>query len=295
MRSFVAVIDEGSLQAAARKLRSTQPTVGRHVAMLEQQLDSQLFDRSGRQLLPTALALDIAAHARRMEDSANAIGLSIRAQANKSGQKLRIAASQANACYLLPAQLANLHKQFPDIAIELVASNRGLDLLKREADIALRRTDPQDDSLVSTFLGHIEFGAYAHQDYLSRKGIPLQAEDLLKHDLIGFDNGTSIIKGFEKLGMLADKSIFVFRSDDHIAIWQAIRAGVGIGFFPNYIAWQEPEICNVLPEMPIAPLDIWLTMHRDLYANKSLAKLYNFLVVSIQEQLRQMKKENTPA
>ena len=162
MRSFIAVIDEGSLQAAARKLGSSQPTVGRHIAMLEQQLGSVLFERTGRQLSPTESALSILEHARFMEDNANSIGRVLKAQDHCTAGIVRITASQSAASYMLPPILARLRQEEPDIEIELVASNKISNLLRREADIAVRMVMPEQDSLVTRRIADVAVGAYAH-------------------------------------------------------------------------------------------------------------------------------------
>src|SRR5688572_29779122 len=234
MRSFIAVMDAGTLQAAARKLRSSQPTIRRHITMLEQQLNSVLYERTGRQLLPTALAHSIAEHARVMETSANAIGLALTAKNQASTGTVRISASQTSACYLLPSILKNLRDQEPGIAIELVASNLISDLLRREADIAVRLVKPEQDSLISRCLGKVTIGIYAHKDYLQNRPIPQTLPELLHHQLIGFDNNGNIILGFKMLGVDIDKNAFCVRTDDHIALLHAIKAGMGVGFTASY-------------------------------------------------------------
>lgn len=138
VRSFLAALDRGSLLGAAKALRSTQPTVGRHVAELEAQFGVLLFERTGRGLLPTPTALRLAESARAMESAADQLARSVSgAEAGASGT-VRITASQPVACILLPPVLAQMRQTLPEVQVELVSSNEVSNLLRREADIALR-------------------------------------------------------------------------------------------------------------------------------------------------------------
>src|SRR6478752_10167764 len=149
VRSFLAALDRGSLLGAARALRSTQPTVGRHVAELEAQLGVLLFERTGRGLLPTPMAQRLAEAARSMESAADQLARSVSgAQASVTGS-VRITASQPVACLLLPPVLAQMRQALPEIQVELVSSNEVSNLLRREADIALRMVQPDQSSLVA--------------------------------------------------------------------------------------------------------------------------------------------------
>lgn len=287
MRSFVAVMDEGSLQAAARKLRSSQPTISRHVAMLEQQLGSVLFERAGRQLLPTDLAHSIAEHARVMETSANAIGLALTAKSQATTGTVRISASQTSSCYLLPPIIKKLREQEPGIAIELVSSNQISDLLRREADIAVRLIKPEQDSLISRCLGKVTIGIYAHNDYLQGRNIPQSLEDLLHHDLIGFDSCGNIILGFKMFGVDIDKDAFQVRTDDHIALLHSVKAGMGVGFTATYVGRRDPDLKRLLPDLPITPMPVWLTVHREIRNNPRIRRVYDFLAENIAEALRE--------
>lgn len=285
MRSFIAVMDAGSLQAAARKLRSSQPTIGRHINLLEQQLGSILFERTSRQLLPTELAHSIAEHARMMEVSANAIGLALTAKNQATTGTVRISASQTSACYLLPPILKNLRDQEPGIAIELVASNQISDLLRREADIAVRLVKPEQDSLISRCLGKVTIGIYAHKSYMKNRSIPRALPELLSHELIGFDNNGNIILGFKMFGVDIDKNAFSVRTDDHIALLHAIKAGMGVGFTATYVGRREPDFVRLLPDLPITPMPVWLTVHREIRSNPRIRRVYDFLAEAISREL----------
>lgn len=283
MRSFLAVIEHGSLLGAARELRSSQPTLGRHVAQLERQLGATLFERTGRGLVPTRSALAIAGHARAMDAGADAIARTLAQEAQRTEGTVRIGASQVVATFLLPPLLAELRRREPGIEIELVASNAISNLLRREADIALRMVRPDQASLIARRIAKIEVGAYASKAYLKRRGLPSRPADLLAHDLIGFDSDESIVRGFRALGVAIARERFVFRCDDHVVNWQAVRAGLGIGFAAGYVGDADPAVRRVLPQLAIPPLPVWLTVHREIRSSRRIRAVYDFLAAAIPE------------
>jgi DNA-binding transcriptional LysR family regulator len=285
IRSFLAALEHGSLLGAARSVRSTQPTLGRHVAELEAQLGVVLFERTGRGLLPTPMALRLAESARAMEAGADALARSVSgAEAGASGT-VRITASQPVACALLPPILARLRLALPEVQVELVASNAVSNLLRREADIALRMVQPDQSSLVARRIGKVTVGAYAHRDYLRRRGTPRQPPDLLGHDLVGADRDEAILRGFASFGFPVGREAFAFRTDDLIAYWEAVRAGVGIGFVADYMARGDPGVVPLLPMLKIPPLPVWLTVHREIRSSRRIRAVYDFLAQAVPESL----------
>ena len=281
VRSFLAALEHGSLLGAARALRASQPTLGRHVAELEAQLGVVLFERTGRGLLPTAEALRLADAARAMESGAHQLAR-FAARSEPTTGTVRISASQTVACYLLPPILAQLRRERPGIQIELVASNAVSNLLRREADIALRMVQPDQASLVAKRIAKIPLGAYAHRDYLRRRGTPKVLADLLVHDIISDDRNETVRRAFEEFGFPVGKEAFVLRTDDLIASWEAVRAGIGIGFVTGFVAATDPAVLAIqLQQLKIPPLPVWLTVHREIRSSPRIRTVYDFLAHAI--------------
>ena len=281
VQSFLAALDQGSLLGAARVLHASQPTIGRHIAELESQLGVVLFERTGRGLLPTASALRLAESARAMEAGAHQMSRSVSgAEAGVRGT-VRITASQPVACVLLPPLLARMRQALPEVQVELVASNEVTNLLRREADIALRMVRPDQASLVAQRIGMVTLGAYAHRDYLRRKGTPKQPLDLLQHELVGHDRHDEIQQGFAAMGYPVERAHFAFRTDDLMAYWEALRAGLGIGFVARYLARTDPSVVAVLPMLPLPELPIWLTVHREIRTSQRIRAVYDFLAQEV--------------
>ncbi len=178
-----------------------------------------------------------------------------------------------------------MRQALPDIQVELVASNDVTNLLRREADIALRMVRPDQSSLVARRIGTVALGAFAHRDYLRRRGVPRQPTDLLAHELVGNDRNEDILRGFAALGYPVGREQFAFRTDDLMAYWQAVRAGLGIGFVAHYMARTDPDVQPVLPMLKPPPLPIWLTVHREIRTSARIRAVYDFLAEAVPQAL----------
>ena len=281
IRAFLAALDAGSLLGAAKVLKTSQPTVGRHVAELESQLGVVLFERTGRGLQPTAVALGLADSARAMESGALQLGRRLASSQSQIQGTVRITASQPVACYLLPPILTSMRLALPDIQVELVSSNTVSNLLRRDADIAVRMVAPDQSTLVAKKIGAVGVGVYAHKKYVARFGAPEQPEDLIKHTIIGYDTEDVMIRGFAQSGQVVTKELFAFRSDDLIVQWQAVLAGLGIGFVAEYSARGNADLVKLLPMLRIPSLPMWLAVHREIRTSKPIRAVFDFLAAEL--------------
>jgi DNA-binding transcriptional LysR family regulator len=283
--SFLAVLEHGSLLAASRALGSTQPTIGRHIAELESQLGIVLFERTGRGLLPTEAALRMAQAARTMDADAHRLARDATREQDSLTGAVRISASQPVACFVLPPVLAQMRTALPGVQVELVASNQVSNLLRREADIALRMVQPDQSSLVAKRIGKVTLSAYAHSDYLRRRGTPRQVQDLLTHDLVGGDRDETVLRGFAGLGFPVTREVFALRTDDLVAYWAAVRAGLGVGFLGDYLGRMDSQLVRLLPTLRIPDLPIWLTVHREIRSSPRIRAVYDFLAAAVPRAL----------
>ncbi|WP_315837899.1 LysR family transcriptional regulator [Bradyrhizobium prioriisuperbiae] len=282
-RSFLAVMREGSLSGAARVLGMTQPTLGRQIAELEQDLGTALFIRSQRGLLPTDAAKDIAPHAEAM---AAASGAMVRSASGGTGDVagvIRLTASEIVGAEVLPSLLASFRRAHPAVAIELSLSNRVEDLLKGAADIAVRMVRPGQQALVARQLGSVGLGLYAHKRYLGSKAPPATLDTLLNdHALIGFDQETPFLRALQSR-LPITRARLALRTDSDLAQLAAIRAGFGIGFIQHGIARRDPELIAVLPEDISFTLEVWLALHEDLRASRRLRLMMDHLTAGLAE------------
>lgn len=277
IRSFVAVAETGSLSAAARRIGVSQPTLGRHIAELEAALGVTLFrrGRSGYDLTESGMAL--VERGRAVSEQAAAFARLAEGRTESIAGTVRITASEIIAAYALPSMTARLAEAEPDIEVEIVASNHVQNLLRRDADIAVRMTEPAQLDLVARKIADLPLVACAAHSYLTRKGRPEQPADLLDHELVGFDRGTELIEGFAAMGVTIDRHAFRFRSDNQIVMWEAIRAGNGIGFAQAVLVAREPLVEALLPDLPLPVLPMWLAMHRDVRTSARIRRVADFL------------------
>jgi len=285
VRSFLAVLDAGSLMGAARKLQAQQPTLSRHVAELETQLGTPLFERTGRGVTPTAAALAITDAARQMESGAGSLARALAVKSEATTGTVRISTSQVAAAWLLPSVLAALQAEEPGIAIELVASNQISNLLRREADIAVRMVRPAQATLVARKLADLPIVACAHASYLQRAGKLGEPIDLLQHRLIGYDRDDLLLRGFAALGFAVTRESFALRTDDQVAYGRLVAAGAGIGFVAAYNIRHWPGVLPVLPMLQIPPLPCWLAVHREIRGSRLVRRVYDYLAEAIPAEL----------
>ena len=285
VRSFVAVLDAGSLTAAARRTGMHQPTLSRHVAELEAQLQAPLFERTGRGVVPTASALAIADAARRMQADAQSLALVLAGRRAATTGTVRITTSRVAATWLLPPVIARLQAEEPGIQVELVGSDALSNLLRREADIAVRMVRPAQGSLVARKLGEIPIVACAHRRYLA-DAPPLRVpDDLAAHRLVGFDRDDTVLRGFASMGMPVRREAFAVRTDDQVAYVQLVAAGAGVGFVTPYVLRRLPGVERVLPMLAIPPMPCWLAVHREIRGNPVVARAWRVLVEALPEAL----------
>jgi DNA-binding transcriptional LysR family regulator len=278
-RSFLAVIDTGSLSGAARDLSLAQPTVARHIEALEAALGGgPLFTRSGAGLRPTRAALTIAPIARAMASSAEALVRTAAGDAEQERGIVRITASQMVGAEVLPTILRDFHEAHPAIAIELALTNAVEDLLRRDADIAVRMSQPTQEALLARKVGNARLAFFAHRTYLERHGLPESVDELPHHALIGFDRVVPIKAAAERIGIPFSPEIFALRTDSDLAQFAAIRAGFGIGVAQINVARRYPDLVPVLHDRFGLDLTAWVVMHEDLKGDRRMRLMFDHLV-----------------
>jgi DNA-binding transcriptional LysR family regulator len=276
-RSFLALARHGSLSRAAHALRLTQPTLGRHLDQLEQALGAPLFTRSQRGLIPTRTALDLVPLAEAMQSAAEAMARAASSPAGDIAGVVRITASEVIGAEVLPTILAAFAAAHPSVAFELHLSNRIEDLLRRDADIAVRMIRPTQSGLVARRLGQTVLGLHAHRDYLAAAGEPRALADLPRHRLIGFDRVAVPVPGIEAAGLVLTPAMFSLRTDSDLAQLAALRAGYGIGVCQLGLARRDPNLSRVLAEEFAVKLETWLVMHEDLRGSPGVRAVFDHL------------------
>jgi DNA-binding transcriptional LysR family regulator len=281
-RSFLSVLREGSLSGAARVLGMAQPTVGRHIAALERALGLALFTRSQTGLLPTEAAQALHPHAEAMESTAAALERTAASYGDGVRGVVRVTASEVIGVEVMPAVIASLRQQYPELKVELVLSNRVQDLLHREADIAVRMTQPKQEQLVARRVGTVELGLHASSDYLARCGEPATLADLSRHTLIGYDQVSPFVRAALQRWPQFQRERVALRTDSDVAQLALIRAGAGIGICQNALARRStPALVRLLPAEFSMLLETWVTMHEDLRDSPRCRVTFDALVQAL--------------
>lgn len=276
-RSFLAVVRLGSLSGAARQLGATQPTLGRHIEALEDVLGLPLFTRSQGGLKPTVAALALVPQVEAMEAAAAALRRSADSTRDDDGGTVRITASEIMGAEVLPPILAGLQEAHPRLVIELVLSNRTDDLLRRDADIAVRMLRPTQGALTAQKIGEVRLGLFAHERYIARHGVPETIEALPRFHVIGFDREDRSARALAQGVIALTREIFSVRSDNDLAQFAAIRAGLGIGACQHGLAARHPELKPVLAGQLNFKLETWLVMHEDQRASRPVRLAFDAL------------------
>ena len=276
IRAFLATAEEGSLSAAARRLRLTQPTLGRQVAALEADLGLLLFERVGRSLSLTAAGAELLEEVRAMGAAADRVALVASGQSQSIEGRVAITASDAYSAYLLPEALAALRLRAPRLTIDVVATNDIQDLMRREADIAIRHVRPEQPDLIARLVREDSAHFYAARSYLDRAGRPKTPEELAGHDFVGFGDTGRMMEHLLPLGIPVRAANFRIGSESGLVAWELVKQGFGISPMSDSVA-RDQGVELVLPDMDPIVFPIWLTTHRELHTSRRIRLVFDLL------------------
>ena len=276
-RAFLVTAEEGSLSAAARALGMAQPTLGRQVDGLEQELGIVLFERVGRGLQLTPGGLELLDHVRVMGDAAGRVSMNALGQSQTLEGRVCISASETYAAVLLPPIIAKLRILEPDIHVEIVVSNQASDLRRREADIAIRNFRPTEPDLIAKKVGEADAVLYATPDYIEKIGNPTMPQDLRHAHFVNLDHAGMMIKALNKLGLGLTEENFPLLTESYLVMWELVRQGAAIGILDAHIGDADPIVRRVLPDFQPFIFPIWLVSHRELTTSRRIRRVYDYL------------------
>jgi DNA-binding transcriptional LysR family regulator len=281
-RALLVTAEEGSYSAAARALGSTQPTIGRQVAALEEELGVTLVQRVGRGLELTEAGLDLIEHLRAMGEAAQNVSLTAAGRSRSLEGLVRITASASQCSFLLPPIHARVRALHPGIQIELVATGEVRDLRKREADIALRNFRPRDPELTARKVREDPAWLYGTPAYLERIGPIETAGDLKRADLLAAGRVEMMLEYLRAMGAPLSQENFPIVTDDHLVQWDLCRAGLGLCFMMEHVGDAEPAVVRIPAVLPPVPVPMWLTTHRAVHTSRRLRAVFDLLAEGLQ-------------
>ncbi len=277
-RAFLVTAEEGSLPAAARALGMAQPTLGRQVDGLEQELGVVLFERVGRGLTLTPSGTELLDHVRGMGEAAGRVSLTALGQSQALEGSISISASEIYATALLAPVIAKLRAEEPGIHVEIVVSNHASDLLRREADIAIRHFHPTEPDLIAKKIGMADAILYAAPSYVEKLGHPTKPYDLRHADFVNIDRNGMMLKGLNSLGLGLAEANFPLLTESYLVMWELVKQGAAIGILDAYIGDAEPDVVRVLPDLEPLSFPIWLVAHRELTTSRRIRRVFDFLI-----------------
>lgn len=282
IRAFLATAEHGSFSAAARAIDSTQPTMGRQVTALEEELGVVLFERVGRGLVLTPTGLELVEHARAMGEAALRLSRVAAGQSLSLDGPVCISASEIISTYLLPPILSDIRARHPGIQLEVVATNQTSDLARREADIALRNFRPEEPELVARKVRRDEGYFYATPRYLRSLGSPQTLEELSQGSFIAFDRTDGFISVLARYGLHLTPSNFPWVTSSQSVQWALITRGAGIGVMMGVVGDADRRVVRVLPEKLSFPFDTWLTSHREVRTSLRVRTVFDLLAAALE-------------
>lgn len=282
VRAFLAAAEEGSLSAAARVLHQTQPTLSRQVTGLEQSLGVTLFQRGHRKLQLTEAGLELLEHVRAMAEAANRVSLAASGQSQAVEGRVCITATEMLATYYLPPILRKLRELAPGIVVEVVASDQVRDLIRREADIAIRHGQPTQPDLIARRIGSLRGRIYAARHLLDEVGAPRSLDDLADQDFVGIDDTEGLIAGLAEQGLRLRLEQFRIHTASGNCMIQLIREGLGFGVLPMDTIGIFDDLECVLPELFNPEIPVWLVTHQELHTSRRIRLVFDLLA----EELR---------
>ena len=285
-RAFLVTAEEGSLSAASRALGIAQPTLGRQVSALEEELGVALFERVGRGLELTPSGTELVEHVKAMGEAASKVSLMATGQSQTLEGNICISTSEVYAGHVMPQIIKALREAAPGITVELVASNELSDLKRREADIAIRTGESSQPDLIAKKVKVASFGLYAASAYLDKLGRPEEPEDLVNHEFIGFAYGPEFIDAIQQFfGVTLTHAHFPVLCYNHLVHWELVKAGLGVGVIGSAVGDRTPGVERLFPNRAPIPAPIWLVAHRELRTSRRVRFVFDFLADALKDAL----------
>lgn len=279
LQVFAAAAELGSLSAAAERLGTSQPTLTRRLAALEAACGQALFERSSRGLALTPAGRSLLEPVQRMNEQIARAAVALDRHRRTLAGTVRITASHMVSQHLLLPVLARLRISHPEIQLELVPSDATLDLLGREADIAVRMHRPVEPGLIARRLADVPVAMYAHRSYVQRHG-PVTVANMAQHQWIGMDRSDLMRRGFAQAGYDMPREFFSVRTDQSVLAWEAVRLGMGVGAGICAVADKTPGMVR-MAEFPVPPMPCWVVVHRELRGTPRLRTVFNALAAGL--------------
>lgn len=279
IRYFLEVVHAGSVTAAAQNLAVNQTTVSRRISNLENQLGKDLFVRAGKGWLLTSVGEQLVDSAERMAEQASAIQRHVLADSQDLSGLLRITVADVCTQQLVMPALRTFTQQYPDIDLEIIATNTELNLATREADVALRATDKPPANLVGKRIGQLAYSVYGNAELHSQLVSDPECDDIAAITWIGDGHSRPnwIENGFPQIHR-------IYRTSELGLMLQMVEQGMGIAQMPCVFCDNVTHLRRI-PCQSVEPgWGLWVLSHIDLRTTARVRIFRDFLVTALEKQ-----------
>lgn len=275
LRMFLAVAKHGSFTRAAVELGTTQTTVGRRMAELEQCVGSQLLHRHGKGVRLTQRGSELARRAVAMAGTAQQIERFLVGHDQTLHGTVRLTATDGLITQWLMPKVCEFQKQYPRIRLELVTAGSWATVATVDEDIAIRSAGPTAKRLPAQRVARTGFALYASKSYLQERQAPQTMEDLLVHRLV--ENLTfQINPALMEWHAFLNRHPALLAANSAMACFSAVRAGAGIALLPTFYRKFAPELVEL--EVPLKPVaDVWMLLNPDTHQSARVQALAKFV------------------
>ena len=279
MQAFIAVIDTGSITAAAEQLGQTTSGVSRALGRLEEKLGTTLLTRTTRRLQLTAEGESFLAQARAIVASVDAAEEQIAARRGTPSGRLRVDAAMPFVLHVIAPLVAEYRSRYPQVALELNSSERYIDLLERRTDIAIRIGPLADSTLHARPLGHSRLRVLASPAYLQQHGTPKTVAQLQAHALLGFNEPDSLntwpLPDADG-GLLHVRPSLAVNSGE--ILHRLAVEGVGIVCLSDFLTEQDRAHGSLVQVLAKQTVEVRQPIHAVYYRNTAVsARIRSFL------------------
>ena len=290
LRYFIAVARRGSTLAAAKSLRTSQTTVARRIAALEQALGIQLFEKRQAGYILTPAGNALLDRAAQVEKAADAFSEASGALVRDTSGTVRITTQEIFAVTLLAPILRELHESHPEILIELDDSQDFRDLGEGEADIGLRSAvGDLGSGIVGRRLCDDEWTLYCSRDYAAKHGVPRTRNQLRKHSFIG-GGGPKLWRAYSAwLHDLGLDDRVIMHHASATGMMSAIRSGHGIAVLPRIVADADPDLIQCVPPKAGHGRVMWLVTHERVRRTPRVRVVIDFLYDRLSRHIRRLE------
>jgi DNA-binding transcriptional LysR family regulator len=281
LRYFLAIAREGSTLAAAKALGVSQPTVQRRLSALEESIKRQLVEHHPTGYRLTEFGKTLFPHAEDVERSITAFQRQLMSGGQELSGTLRVTCPEGTASRLLAPLIESFRAKYPDLRVDLIMTDRRLDLAKGEAEVAVRMHKPGDDSLIARKIADTPWSVYASRSYIKRHGRPQRKEELDNHAVIEFGGEIAQIQASRWLRSTAPRATIAARGNSMLGVLAAVKSGAGLAPLPMLLGGREEDLEPLLAPIPEIGSKIYIVMHSDLRRTARVRAFCEFVATEI--------------